>query len=232
MRHDGPMHRLLRILAVALTTAGIVILVDAAVTLAWKEPVSAVYGAVEQNRAASEFEDLRDEFITAEDTERRAAKAASGGGVRREVRRLARRFENQVSEGDAIGRLGVPSMGGDHTILQGTDTDTLQKGPGRYPETQLPGQGGTLGIAGHRTTYGAPFRNINDVEAGDEIMLELPYARFTYEVKRTRIVEPTATHIVRDVGRERIVLTACHPLYSAEQRYAVFADLEDVRLAE
>jgi sortase A len=115
-------------------------------------------------------------------------------------------------------------------LVEGTDTDTLQKGPGRYPETSLPGQSETIGIAGHRTTYLAPFRHIDNLEGGDEIVLEMPYASFTYEVERTEVVEPGDVGVIRDVGTERVVLTACHPLYSAAQRIAVFGDLAGVSL--
>ena len=112
--------------------------------------------------------------------------------------------------------------------MNGTDTSTLQKGPGRYPQTPLPGYGETTGIAGHRTTYLAPLRKINEIEDGDEIRVELPYGAFTYEVEKHEIVKPSDVEIVDPVGYERVVLTACHPLYSAAQRWAVFAKLTDV----
>ena len=95
-------------------------------------------------------------------------------------------------------------------------------------ETAFPGQGKTVGIAGHRTTYLAPFRNINEIEDGDELILEMPYGTFRYRVQRHAIVDPYDVHIVRDMGYERLVLTACHPLYSAAQRWAVFARLTEI----
>lgn len=115
-------------------------------------------------------------------------------------------------------------------MIQGTDEGDLQKGPGHYPTTALPGQGKTIGIAGHRTTYGAPFNQIDKIEVGDEITLEMPYATFTYKVTKTDIVDPSDVGIVDNVGRERLVLTACHPLYSAAERYTVFADLDEITL--
>ena len=87
-----------------------------------------------------------------------------------------------------------------------------------------------MGIAGHRTTYGAPFNQIDKIEKGDSITVEMPYGTFTYTVTDTEIVDPSQTDIVDDVGRERLVLTSCHPLYSAAQRYAVFADLVGTEL--
>ena len=97
------------------------------------------------------------------------------------------------------------------------------EGPGPLPGNPLPGLHGTVGIAGHRTTYLAPFRHIDSVEKGDRIYLEMPYAKFTYGVQKTEIVDPTDVQIVHPVGYERLVLSACHPLYSAEHRYIVFA---------
>ena len=82
-----------------------------------------------------------------------------------------------------------------------------------------------MAIAGHRTTYLAPFRHINEIEDGDEIRLEMPYAAFTYEVNKHEVVDPEDVKILEPVGYERLVLTACHPLYSAAQRWAVFAKL-------
>ena len=82
-----------------------------------------------------------------------------------------------------------------------------------------------MAIAGHRTTYLAPFRKINEIEDGDEIRIEMPYATFIYEVEKHEVVDPTQVGIVNPVGYQRLVLTACHPLYSADQRWAVFAKL-------
>lgn len=218
------MRRILRILSVSLITAGCVILADAAVTLAWKEPVSAIYAELQQREARGQLRELERDFDSKPGVER----AERIADPERRTLRLSRLFERRLETGRAIGEIRAPDAGFDYVVVEGTDTSTLEKGPGRYPETALPGQGGTIGIAGHRTTYGAPFRNIDRFEEGDEIVVEMPYGTFTYEVEKTRIVEPTATGIVRDVGRERLVLTACHPLYSAAQRYAVFGELVDV----
>jgi sortase A len=213
-------HRPLRILSTALITAGLVVLADAVATLVWQEPVSAAYASLQQSRAGNELEELESEFdpgdvgFLSED----ASEAAR-------ARVLAERFERTISDGQPIGRVKVDSISLDTVLMNGTDTSTLQKGPGRYPETPLPGMGGTTGIAGHRTTYGAPFRQINEIADGDEIRVELPYAAFTYEVEKHEIVKPTDVQIVDPVGYERVVLTACHPLYSAAERWAVFGRL-------
>ncbi len=218
-------HRFLAITSTALITAGLVVLADVGVTLAWEEPVSSVYGAIQQQRAEGELDDLEQSFAE------RSLPDVEGLTDLRAARKLADAFEDEVETGRAIGRIDIPRLGLDAVVVEGTDTATLQKGPGRYPDTKFPGQGSTIGIAGHRTTYLAPFRNIDEIEDGDPIVVEMPYGEFTYAVDRIEIVEPTDVNIVRDIGEERLVLTACHPLYSAAQRYAVFARLVAVNLA-
>ena len=213
-------HRFARVLSTALITAGLVVLADAGVTLLWQEPVSAAYGSLQQGRAADELSDLESSFAT-------EVQGASSDAARARI--LAKRFSGQIGKGDAIGRVEIDSIGSDFVLLNGTDTATLQKGPGRYPQTPLPGLGSTTGIAGHRTTYQAPFRKINEIEDGDEIRVELPYGVFTYTVEKHEIVDPSDVQIVDPVGYDRVVLTACHPLYSAAQRYAIFAKLSEIQ---
>jgi sortase A len=110
--------------------------------------------------------------------------------------------------------------------VQSTGAGSLRSGPGHYLGTALPGQPGTVGIAGHRTTYGAPFRHIDALRRGDAIDVTMPYGNFVYRVEGTRIVGPQDVSSLRAVGRQRLVLTACHPLYSAAQRIVVLARLE------
>ena len=211
-----------RILSIALITAGIVVLADVGITLAYREPVSSIYGSIKQHAAANELADLESHYPTAADLE-----AIRGvGNPRTRIAILARRFARQVDGGDAIGRIIAPDMDGlNAVVVQGTDTGNLQKGPGHYPTTPFPGEPGTVGIAGHRTTYLAPFRHIDSMERGDEITLEMPYATLVYRVQKTEIVDPEDIQVVRPVGYQRLVLSACHPLYSADHRFIVFARL-------
>jgi sortase A len=123
----------------------------------------------------------------------------------------------------------MPSIGVSSIVVAGTDTASLRRGPGHYPGTPLPGARGTVAIAGHRTTYGAPFRKLDQLDRGDAIEVRMPYGRFYYEVERRRIVAPTATWVTQRVGYDRLVLSACHPLYSAAERIVVFARLVDTR---
>jgi sortase A len=216
--------RPLRILSVALITAGLVVLADVATTLAWKEPVSTVYGSIRQGEAEDELAELEGEFPARADLRQ----VEHVQQIRKRVEILAGLFAKRARNGEAIGRLAIPSIDLDVVVVEGTDTASLQKGPGHYPETPFPGQGGTTAIAGHRTTYLAPFRHLDQLTRGDEIEIEMPYANFAYRVQKTRVVDDSAVNIIHKVGYERLVLTACHPLYSAAQRIAAFAKLREV----
>ncbi len=225
---DDPrrLHRFLSILSTALITAGAVIMIDVGMTLAWKEPISTLYGSIQQGNAEDSLDELVDEFPSPADLE----SVAGAKDLEQRVEGLADLFAKEVRTGQGIGNIRIPSIDLDVVVVQGTDTASLQKGPGHYPDTAFPGQRKTIGIAGHRTTYLAPFRKINEIEDGDEIVLEMPYGTFTYEVQKHEIVDPSQVEIVDDVGYERLVLTACHPLYSAAQRWAVFARLSEISL--
>jgi sortase A len=223
--HYALVRRAVYILSVALITAGIVIAADVAMTLAWREPLSTLYGSIQQSKAADSLDKLKLEFpepAAVNETTDRSRE------ITERARRLGDDFAGKVETGNGIGRIKIPAIDLDIVVVQGTDTASLQKGPGHYPATAFPGQGKTIGIAGHRTTYLAPFRKINDIADGDEITLEMPYGTFVYEVQKHEIVDPSQVEIVDNVGYERLVLTACHPLYSAAQRWAVFAKLERI----
>jgi sortase A len=208
------------ILSVALITAGLVVLADAGITVAYKEPISSIYGSIKQSEAASQLNDLEASYPLPAD--RRAVARVKKPKVRLSI--LARRFSRQVGTGDAIGRIVAPDMDGLNAVfVEGTDSASLEKGPGHYPETPMPGERGTVGIAGHRTTYLAPFRHIDSMKAGDPITLEMPYGTIRYRVEKTAIVDPSDVGVVRKVGYNRLVLSACNPLYSAAERYIVFA---------
>jgi sortase A len=215
------MRRSLRALSTILIVAGTLLIADAGLTLAWQEPVSALYARINQNQLSGQLKKL--ERAIPSPVELRAL-----AGLRSDSRRLAflaRRLEATAGPGDAIGRIKMPRLGQSFVVVEGTNTGSLRKGPGHYPSTPLPGRHGTVAIAGHRTTYLAPFRRVNDFKPGDPIELEMPYGDFTYQVERTRIVPPSATWVTKPVGYDRLVLSACHPLYSASHRIIVFARL-------
>ncbi len=217
-RRGGRFSAVLRFAAAVMTTSGVLLLADAGVTLLWQEPISALVALRQQSILEDQLG--TDEAVAAELTSEKLA-------------RLARRHERRTGTGEAWGRIELPQPDRDYVMVEGTDEAPLRKGPGHYPETAQPGEGGTVAIAGHRTTYLAPFRTIDQLEPGDEIVVELPYARFTYAVEKQKIVDPSQVSVTRDVGRgERLVLSACHPLYSAAQRLIVFAELDDVEPAQ
>ena len=217
--------RVLHILSIALITAGLVILADVAVTLAWQEPTSSIYASVRQHRAGAEFDRLEEQFPAPAD--RRVARREHGAPQR--VGTLAALFAQQVGDGQAVGRLVIPAIDLDIVVVQGTTTADLAQGPGHYSSTPFPGQPGTTAIAGHRTTYLAPFRHLDSLHRGDSVEVEMPYANLEYRIQRTRVVEPTAVGILHRTGYQRLVLTACHPLYSASQRIVAFARLLRIR---
>jgi sortase A len=217
-----PLRAVLRFLGAVLMTSGVLLVADAAITFAWQEPVSALLAQREQSRLADLLEEA----------ERRAAadrRVLANLQAARLLGALADRQERRTRKGDPIGRIELPTADRSWVVVEGTGTGELRKGPGHYPETPLPGERGTVAVAGHRTTYLAPFRTLDRLRRGDRIVAAMPYGRFTYEVERTRIVSPKATWVTKGVGFDRLVLTACHPKYSAKQRIVAFARLADAR---
>ncbi len=220
------MHRALRILSTVLITAGLVVFVDVGLTLAWQEPISSIYGSIQQGEARDQLAQLERQFPSPRDRKR----IAPIKDPKRKIAALADSFAKQATTGDAIGTILIDRFDLNAVVIQGTDTSSLEKGPGHYPDTPFPGQPGTVAIAGHRTTYLAPFRQIDSLVPGDRIDLEMPYGDFTYVMTRHRIVDPEDTQVVDPVGHPQLVLTACNPVYSAAQRYVVFARLARERL--
>jgi sortase A len=217
-RHGG--RAVLHFIASVLITSGILMLLDAALTVTWQEPVSAFLAQRDQNALGTELDHETQSFKT------QSLVPIGGLGNRSDLAKAAREWHARLRKGHPIGRISLPTLHRRYVVVQGTDEGSLRKGPGHYPKTSLPGEGGTVAIAGHRTTYLAPFRTVNKLKPGQQIVLEMPYGRFTYSVERTQIVAPTAIWITKRVpGAERLVLSACHPLYSASKRIVVFARL-------
>ncbi len=213
------MRSVLRSLSTVLIVAGVLLLADAGLTLAWQEPVSAIYAKLTQGQLGGDLEDLEQAGPTS--LEQRVLRGLPD--QRRKLAFLGRSLKQRLDGGEAAGRIRIPKIGAKFVVLDGTAPDHLRKGPGFFPETPFPGGGGTTAIAGHRTTYGAPFNSIDQLDKGDAIVVEMPYARFEYRVEKTRIVQPDDFWVTDRVGYERLVLSACHPLHSAAQRIVVFA---------
>ncbi|MGH2939686.1 MAG: class E sortase [Solirubrobacterales bacterium] len=226
------MRRFSHIFSIALITAGILVLADVGITLAYQEPLSSIYSSIKQGEKVDQLKTLESDFLTQTDKQEiQKAEKSKDPKVRRKtvsanVAKLAQRLVDESKPGDALGRIEAPGMDGLNMVfVQGTDASSLELGPGHYPETAMPGQGKTIAIAGHRTTYLAPFRHIDSMKPGDKITLKMPYGTFIYSVQKSEIVDPSDVGIIHDTGYERLVLSACHPLYSASQRYIVYARL-------
>jgi sortase A len=207
-----------RALGTALLVAGLLVLADVAVTIAWQEPLSAVRGARAQDRLAGELRRLE------------LAPPSEVAAAKRPVRlaAAARAFARTRRDGDAVGEIRIERIGLRAVVVRGTALADLREGPGLLDGTPLPGEHGTTAIAGHRTTYGAPFRHLDALRPGDRIDLHLPYGAFRYAVEATRIVDPGDVSVLRRIRRERLVLSACHPLFSAARRIVVLARLVGV----
>ena len=139
------------------------------------------------------------------------------------IAREARKYRLTLRRGQALGRLKVPRLGLSIIVVTGTDESSLEKGPGWYTGTRLPGEGQLIYIAGHRTTYLAPFAHIDDLKRGDAVSLELPYATFLYRVTGHVIVPSDDVARLRSRGFETIALQACHPRFFATHRYIAYA---------
>ena len=201
---------------------GALVLADVAVTVAWREPVTWLLGRNDQARLSDRLDEVDRSFGASV-----AGQLPERGSPEIRIALAARAFAERARTGDPLGRLEMPAIGQRSIVLQGTGQAELRKGPGHYAPTSLPGQRGTVGIAGHRTTWEQPFRRINELRPGDRLVIAMAYGRFTYLVEKTRIVEPSEVSVLAAAsGRERLVLTACHPLYSAARRIVVFARLE------
>ena len=222
------MRRAFRDISSILILSGLLLLIDGGVTIFWQEPVTAAIGMIQRSAADKQFLSYRTAPLTRIQT--RALKSLKS--PKQKIRYLAREDLSRIRAGDAIAQIDIPRIGHTYNVIQGTATSDLEAGPGHYPGTALPGMGETVAIAGHRTTYLAPFRFINELVKGDRIIVTMPYGNFTYVVQYHRIVVPTGAAIVQqvvgDVGYDRLVLTACHPIYSATHRWVVYAKLSSV----
>jgi sortase A len=133
--------------------------------------------------------------------------------------------QDAVPSGRPVTRLEIPSIGVNAIVVEGTTPRALRAGAGHYPSTPLPGEDGNVAIAGHRTTFGAPFRDIDAIRPGAPIVFELPYGTFRYVVFAREIVLEDDWTILRRRPFETLVLTACHPLYGSSHRWVVYARL-------
>ena len=211
---------------------GLAVVLWAGVLLLWGEPFTSLYTWYEQGKLAHQLDRTTEAWrskhrvvaLRAEEMDEKPARAAT-------LAALARSFGAHLDDGAPIGRIVIPAIGLNMVVVQGTNESDLEKGPGHYDtasgeNTALPGAEGVVAVAGHRTTFLHPFRHIDSLVPGDNVYLEMPYGTFRYEVYFHKVVTPNDWSILRPRPFEKLVLTACHPLYSASHRWVSFARLE------
>ncbi len=140
----------------------------------------------------------------------------------------AQNIPDDLENGDALAKIEIPRIGVSDIVVAGVDTGDLKRGPGHFPDTPLPGQLGNAAIAGHRTTYGQPFRNVDQLQVGDEIRMTTLSGVFVYKVTGQVIVEPSEYQVVAttDPTVANLTLTSCHPVFTAQQRIVIFSELD------
>jgi sortase A len=206
------------LLGTLLAVAGVLMLGWALLVWQWQDPFTALYTTWKQHQLASQYDKRARSFTT----------TISGPTVKAErasIAREAKVYRLRSKRGQVIGRLRVPRMGINMLLVNGTDHDTLKKGPGRDGRTFMPGENRLVYIAGHRTTYLAPFSHIDRLRRGDRVTIEVPYGTFIYAVTRHRIVRSTDLSVLRSPRHELVELQACHPRFFASHRYIAYAKL-------
>jgi sortase A len=206
------------LLGTLLAVAGVLTLGWALLDWQWQDPFTALYTTWKQHQLATQYNKRARSFTT----------TISGPTVKAErasIAREAKLYRLSSKRGQVIGRLRVPRMGINMLLVNGTDHDTLKKGPGRDGRTFMPGENRLVYIAGHRTTYLAPFSHIDRLRRGDRVTIEVPYGTFIYAVTRHRIVKSTDLSVLRSPRHELVELQACHPRFFASHRYIAYAKL-------
>jgi sortase A len=225
---------MIRKLGFVLMALGLGLTAWVAVTLVWGEPFTSLYTRHEQKALSKRLAAVDRRWLVNTSRSLTASRAIAAKRLAAAMSARARRFERGLRDGEPIGRIIVPRLGLNMVVVEGTSESDLEKGPGHYDaasgaSTSLPGMGGVVAIAGHRTTYLHPFRHIDDLRPGDDIYLRMPYGIFGYRVYMHRIVGSSDWSILHRPRFEKLVLSACHPLYSATHRFVVFARLHSER---
>jgi sortase A len=214
------LRRVARITGTLLAIGGIAVLVWVVVVWRGQDPFTALYTTWKQHQLSSSYDRRARAYQRPP-----SAQGASVATTTAQIRAEAKRYRLEARRGEAIGRIRVPRLGLNMVFVEGTDHDTLKKGPGRDRRTYMPGEGQLVYIAGHRTTYLAPFAHIERLRPGDLITLEVPYGTFTYRVFKHRIVGSNDLEVLRSHGRDIVILQACHPRFFASHRYLAYARL-------
>ena len=212
------MRRPLHLLGTLLAALGVLTLLWALLVWQWQDPFTGLYTRWKQHQLASQYDKRTRSFQPTISGVTQAAERAS-------IAREAKRYRGSSTRGEVIGRLRVPRMGLNMLLVNGTDHETLKKGPGRDERTFMPGENRLVYIAGHRTTYLAPFSHIDRLRTGDRVTIEVPYGTFIYAVTGHRIVKSTDLSVLHSPRHEVVELQACHPRFFATHRYIAYARL-------
>jgi sortase A len=206
---------MIRHISTLIIVAGLGLLAWTGTVYVWKDPFTTAYTVFEQRRLESSLEKTFDEWRPVAKPKPKPEPV--------DVRREARAYRISTEAGDAVARLEIPRLDLDVVVVNGTGAGDLRRGPGRHLDSSMPGEGQLVYIAGHRTTFGAPFSHIDKLRRDDRVVVELPYATIEYRVTEDRIVDQYELSVLESRGREELVLQACHPRFFASQRYLVYA---------
>jgi sortase A len=213
-----------------LIAAGVLVLAWAFVVWKWNDPFTGFYTHLKQQHLRAEYKQLDETYRPfVVPTHHHTSAAQLARQEAKIVQQEARRYRLNATVGKPIGRIIAPRLGLRMILVNGTDHDSLTAGPGRDARSFMPGEGKLVYIAGHRTTYLAPFANINTMRVGDQVTLAMPYATFVYSVTGHVIVDAHDLSVLRSHNREILALQACHPRFFATHRYIVWAKLIEVR---
>jgi sortase A len=214
------MRRLFRTLGALLIVLGLGTLVWAFAVWRWEDPFTSLYTAYEQRGLSSGLDERFASYTPTVEQPETLDPA--------DLAVVARRYRGETETGEGIGRIDVPRLGLRMVLVYGTDAETLKRGPGLDPRTFFPGQNRLVYVAGHRTTYSAPFSDIESLRRGDVIHVEMPYGTFTYTVTGSRIVAGDNLSVLTSKRFEQIALQACHPRFFASHRWITYGRLTNV----
>ena len=225
------MRRIARIAGSLMIVAGVAAVAWVVVVWQWQDPFTALYTKYQQHKLAAKFAHRFADYRPPASV--RPVTTLPDGTVsvaaeRKNIAAAGAAYRRSLPQGDPVGRLIVPRLGLKSIVVNGTSHDDLTRGPGRELSTYMPGQNELIYVAGHRTTYLAPFAHIDSLRPGDRITFVVPYGTFEYEVTGHRIVPADDLSVLRSHGKEQLILQACHPRFFATHRYLAYAKLVKV----
>lgn len=215
----------LRILGISLIVLGSILMMYIFVYI----PGTWLWEKYEQRGLRGDFER---ESASAMQSNQTVLDKLQGAAVFDKLRQLANNYKANLKSEQSIAILEIPKIGVNVVVVEGTSENSLRKGPGHIEETPLPGMGGNFAIAGDRVLYGAPFLNLDELAAGDEVLLKTPYGIFTYSVNGNLLTTPEDVSVLRSTGSETISLITCDPPWGTSRRLVVQGNLVSGSLLE